>query len=472
MKKTFLFYDLETSGLNKAFDQIIQFAAIRTDINFKEISRHELMIKPNIDVIPSPYAAITHQTDIGDWQNGEDELTAIEKIHQWFNTPGTISIGYNTLGFDDEFLRFSFYKNLLPPYTHQFANGCQRVDLYPIAALYSLFKSSVLKWPIDEKTQESNLKLENISQLNNLASGQAHTAIVDVEATVALAKCFAKEKAMWDYCLAYFDKTTDSTRMHSLNNNPAGGPIGILVEGILGKKNRFHAPALYLGTHRHYKNQVLWLRLDEERLQQCNTENFKENTWVINKKLGEPPLVLPFNQRYQAHLDKERAATLQKNLQWLEKNSTILKAIKNHYLDYKYPIIENVDVDAALYLNGFLSDEDQQHCQKFHKNSDKGFVIAQIRNPALQTLATRALAKLDRKKLNDEQEQEFQQHIDKLYQHSEEKIIDYKGQEKLTLAIALAEIDKMQSNDNFDERQKTILNDLKEMLSKRVTLPV
>jgi exodeoxyribonuclease I len=467
MKKTFLFYDLETSGLNKAFDQIIQFAAIRTDMDFNEISRHELMIKPNIDVIPSPYAAITHQTDISDWQKGEDEFSAIAKIHKWFNTPGTISIGYNTLGFDDEFLRFNFYKNLLPPYTHQFANACQRVDLYPIAALYSLFKTDVLKWPIDEETQERNLKLENISQLNKLASGQAHTAIVDVEATVALAKCFAKEKAMWDYCLGYFDKTTDSTRMHSLNDKPAGGPIGILVEGILGKKNRFHAPALYLGTHRHYKNQVLWLRLDEERLQQCNAENFKENTWVINKKLGEPPLVLPFDQRYQTHLGQEREDILQKNLQWLEKNPTILMTVKEYYLDYKYPAIENVDIDAALYLNGFLSAEDQKHCQQFHKNSDKGFVIEQMRSPVLQTLAVRALARLDREKLTDEQEQEFQQHIDKLYQDNSEKIIDYKNQEKLTLANALVEIDKMQSDNAFNKRQKTILQDLKKMLEER-----
>ena len=38
--QTFLFYDLETTGLNKAFDQILQFAAIRTDMSFREIDRH------------------------------------------------------------------------------------------------------------------------------------------------------------------------------------------------------------------------------------------------------------------------------------------------------------------------------------------------------------------------------------------------------------------------------------------------
>jgi exodeoxyribonuclease I len=31
MAETFLFYDIETTGLSRAFDQILEFAAIRTD---------------------------------------------------------------------------------------------------------------------------------------------------------------------------------------------------------------------------------------------------------------------------------------------------------------------------------------------------------------------------------------------------------------------------------------------------------
>ena len=44
MKKTYLFYDIETTGLNKAFDQVLQFAAIRTDRQLNEI-------EVNIDLI-------------------------------------------------------------------------------------------------------------------------------------------------------------------------------------------------------------------------------------------------------------------------------------------------------------------------------------------------------------------------------------------------------------------------------------
>ena len=145
MPKTYLFYDLETSGLSKCFDQVLQFAAIRTDLQFNELERHEIIIKLNPDVLPNPYATITHRIGIADCANGYTELEAMEKIHALLNTPGTISLGYNTLTFDDEFLRFSFYRSLLTPYTHQYANQCQRMDVYPMTVLYHLYKPEVLQ---------------------------------------------------------------------------------------------------------------------------------------------------------------------------------------------------------------------------------------------------------------------------------------------------------------------------------------
>ena len=145
--QTYLFYDIETTGLNKSFDQVLQFAAIRTDLNLKELARHEIKIKLNPDAIPSPYALITHKIGINALSDGLNEYEAIKQIHQLLNQPGTISLGYNTLGFDDEFLRFSFYRNLLKPYTHQYANQCYRMDLYPMAMMFFLFKPNVITWP-------------------------------------------------------------------------------------------------------------------------------------------------------------------------------------------------------------------------------------------------------------------------------------------------------------------------------------
>src|SRR5579862_4646259 len=99
--QTYLFYDIETTGLNKAFDQVLHFAGIRTDLELKELKRYEVKIKLNPDIIPAPSALITHHMGLQDISTGTNEFAAITQIHQWLNQPGTISLGYNTLGFDD-----------------------------------------------------------------------------------------------------------------------------------------------------------------------------------------------------------------------------------------------------------------------------------------------------------------------------------------------------------------------------------
>ena len=59
MQKQYLFYDLETSGTNLAFDQIYQFGAILTNESFKELERQEIFIKQRPDVVCSPGAMKT-----------------------------------------------------------------------------------------------------------------------------------------------------------------------------------------------------------------------------------------------------------------------------------------------------------------------------------------------------------------------------------------------------------------------------
>ncbi len=103
---TYLFYDLETTGLNPAFDQMLQFAAIRTDTTFKELERHEIRVRLRPDVIPSPGALLVTGVSILRAMEGASEYEAIRQIHALVNQQGTINLGYNSLNFDDQFLRF------------------------------------------------------------------------------------------------------------------------------------------------------------------------------------------------------------------------------------------------------------------------------------------------------------------------------------------------------------------------------
>lgn len=292
---TYLFYDTETTGLNKAFDQVLCFAAIRTDLHFKEIERYEIRVRLRPDIVMSPMALITHRISIEDACNGDVEYEATHQIHQLLNTPNTISVGYNSLGFDDEFLRFSFHRNLLPPYTHQYNNGCRRMDILPFAVIYRLYKEAVLNWP--DVDGRPSLKLELLSNLNPLTQGRAHDAMADVEATVALAKIFSKEQEIWRYLTENFDKKIDSKRASGLPTafQTINGKHlkGLLVSHELGPDSNYQAPVLFIGHSIPYSNQSLWLRLDQPELQNITSDSIDENSWVFRKRFGESPFILP-----------------------------------------------------------------------------------------------------------------------------------------------------------------------------------
>lgn len=460
--KTFLFYDIETSGLNPVFDQIIQFSAIRTDLELNELERYEWVIRPNPDTIPAPMAMITHRTPLSLWQQGEPELIVVQRIHALFNTPGTISLGYNTLGFDDEFLRFSFYRNLLAPYSHQYANDCSRADLYPMAALYYLFHPNILIWPI--KNEKISLKLDGLNQANHLATGAAHTAIVDIEATITMAKKFMTHRHTWDYCLGYFDKKSDEERTLKL---PIllGKKYAIMIEGILGASQNFCAPVLQLGMHYHYKNQFCWLRLDTEDLSQSTLDNVIKNTWVINKKLAEPGFLLPPLEKYLAKLTDEKRILLEKNIAWLGQHPEIVQKITQHYLDYTYPKHDNIDPSAELYYQPFWTSEQQNQFRQFHSAplEKKSAVIDTMRNPVLKTLLARALGRFDMHLLSDEQHELVDYSWTK-YNDTPEKIIDHRGKQKLSITQALAEIQLLKADASLETEQQNILDELSEWL--------
>lgn len=459
MNKTYLFYDIETTGLNKCFDQVIQFAAIRTDADLNEMQRYEYFFKLNKDVIPSPYAFITHRTPLSKLENGVNELEGITKIHALFNTPNTISIGYNSLGFDDEFLRFSFYRNLLPPYTHQYAQGCSRMDLYPMTVICSLFKKNLLQWP------DNNLKLENISALNGFSEGQSHNAIVDVISTLKLAKCIHKDLDTWNYLSGFFDKHTDLQRCN-LQDHSTDLPVAILVDGKFGFEQQYQSAVTPLGTHQHYKNQAIWLRLDTINFSSVDSEHILEHTWAINKKMGEPGFILPMKDRFLQQSLKDKQQQIQDNVSWLKCNGAIASKIKEHYRHYTYPKVASLDVAASLYDAGFMSPSDQEICKKILASSaqEKIKLVKLFSESHLQELSLRLLGHHYYEHLPTQEQLNFQNYLSNLYSGKYNQV-DYKGKPRLTLKTALQEINDIEQSIALDAEQQDILCDLKRYIT-------
>lgn len=466
MKKTFLFYDIETSGLNKCFDQVLQFAAIRTDENFNEISRINRRIKLNPDTIPHPSAMLACDVTISDIVDGEWEFDVIREIHHEFNTPGTISIGYNTLGFDDEFLRFTFYRNLLTPYTHQYKDQCQRWDIFPMMPVFYLFHRDILTWP--EVDGKISFKLELLNQYNQLSHGRAHDALVDVEATVALAKKLRACEKQWEYLTGYFDKGTTMSRWSGISQDKCG----VLFTAKAGFANQFQFPVYNLGMHKHYTNACCWLRLDGVEFSELDVEGFNQSVWVQNIKLNEPQFIFPMLERFSIYLTPDRLEQVERNRDFLRNNPTVLNAIRTYYCEFKYPFIENVDIDAALYQRGFFDNQQLQQCAQFSASTSVDEMVdtmLTIHDPGIQAMAARVIGRIhddvliERAPLSYDN---FQRYLQRVYtQDGNQALIDYRGQRRLTLSDVDNEISRIVNEGQCDQRQHEILDSLREYCS-------
>ncbi|MFC1515746.1 exonuclease domain-containing protein [Thermodesulfobacteriota bacterium] len=473
---TYFFYDVETTGLNIAFDQILQFSAIRTDMTLNEIERHTIKIHLRPDVIVSPSAMITNRISVANSMPGLCEFEAVRQIHELVNTPGTISLGYNSLGFDDGILRFSFHRNLLSPYTHQYENSCYRMDLLPMTIIYRLYKKEVLVWP--EFDGRPTMKLEHLSWANRLAEGPAHDALVDVKATVGLARRLYREQETWNYLRGYFNKNTDRSRLQKLPESfqsPAGvHRYGLMISSEFGPEQNYQVPVLSIGESIPYGNQTLWLRLDLPELYTTTSETIPDTTWVIRKRYGEPGIVLPPRERYMKYLNPERISVAEENTNWLRTQTDLFQKIIRYHRQFTYPVIPDLDIDAALYEIGFLSRQEQELCRRFHAAplEEKAKMVSRFPTLEIQQLAGRVICRNYDIGLPKAIVGEYAAYMKKVNPSTgDDALQDYKGDKRTTPQSALLDIKKLRESADLDQAQLVLLDELEAYIKKEFPEP-
>lgn len=208
MGASFFFYDLETSGFNPKEARIMQFAGVRTDMQLREIDEpHNHLIRVSDDVVPDPEAVlitgITPQKTIAD---GIYEAEFLKIFHEMVAVPDTIFVGFNTIRFDDEFMRYLHYRNFYDPYEWQWQDQRSKWDLLDVVRMTRALRPEGIKWPFDSSGKPSN-RLELLSSLNGLDHANAHDALSDVRATIAVARLIrANQPKLFDFLLKLRDK--------------------------------------------------------------------------------------------------------------------------------------------------------------------------------------------------------------------------------------------------------------------------
>ncbi len=209
-----VFYDTETTGADVRYDQILQFAAIFTDEAFNEIETFDIRCRRLPHIVPRPEALMV--TGVDPYAMDREPLSHFDmacRIHEKLsNWSPAIYLGYNTLQFDEEILRQTFWQTLLPPYVTSSARSL-RADVLTMARAAVAAHPGILEIPAHPETGNPIYKLEVIAPLNGFEGHDAHDALGDVRATIHIAKLIRdRAPEIWNLMLDNADPKR-STRL-------------------------------------------------------------------------------------------------------------------------------------------------------------------------------------------------------------------------------------------------------------------
>jgi exodeoxyribonuclease-1 len=375
MSASFFFYDLETSGFGAHQARIMQFAGRRTDMQLNPIGEpFNILIKMTEDTLPDPDAVlvtgITPQATIAD---GIAEAEFLQTFTNEIAAPDTIFVGYNTVRFDDEFMRCLHYRNFYDPYEWQWQDGRSRWDLLDVVRMTRALRPDGIEWPFDIHGKATN-RLELLTALNKLDHAHAHDALSDVDATIAVARLIRnKQEKLFDFLLSMRDKRK----------------IAGLVEGAQpfvyasGKyPAEFEKTTVVFTICPHPGRQgsafVYDLRIDPTQYASKTPEQLAE-LWRWKKEPDEPRLpvkTLQYNRcpavAPMGVLDDASQKRLQIDMTQISKHLAVLKHMTDleERLCKAWEILESgreqtslisteQDVDASMY-NGFFDGQDKQ----------------------------------------------------------------------------------------------------------------
>jgi exodeoxyribonuclease I len=468
MGSSFFFYDLETSGFDSREQRIMQFAGIRKDMDLQPVGEPvNLMIKMTDEILPDPDAVLL--TGITPQQTIADGLTEAEFL-QYFTdeiaTPGTIFVGYNTVRFDDEFVRNLHYRNLYDPYEWFWQDGRSRWDLLDVVRMTRALRPDGIKWPFDPEGRPTN-RLELLTKLNGLDHAHAHDALSDVEATIAVARLIREEqRKLFDYLLdmrdkkkvaglvesgvpfvyasgrypGEFQKTTLAVKVCDHPQN-----LGVLVYDLR------HDPEKYFGMSVEELCEVWRWKKDatEDRLP-VKVLQFNKCPAVADRKVLDVPGTCE-NIKLDKKLAEEYAQKLRAKSSFATKIYAAFEMLEEER-QARYPK-SGQDVDNMIY-DGFFAAGDKNNMRvvraaKADEITDLNLKFADKR---LAAMLPRYKARNFPKKLSAEEREEWEE----LRAH---RLLN--GGQNSRMAKYLARLQELSIKPNITDTQKFLLEDLK-----------
>jgi exodeoxyribonuclease-1 len=404
---SFYWYDLETFGQDPRRTRIAQFAGLRTDDDLNPIGDPLVLhCKPANDLLPSPEATlITGITPQHALREGISEAALIGHVLDEFAVPQTCVVGYNSLRFDDEFIRFALYRNFMDPYEREWRGGNSRWDLLDLFRLTRALRPEGMVWPMREDGTPT-FKLTQLSAANGIGHENAHDALSDVLALLGLARKLKQaQPRLFEYYLGMRDKRRAGALLDVTQMTPV-----LHVSGMYSAARGSAALVAPICRHPQIDSRVIVFDLDAdpEALLALDPDDIADRLYTPTADLPEGTSRIPLKEIHlnrcpalvaldhlrtddllRLHINRDLALRRAEALRAADGLAEKVRAVYARPRDSR-----TADPDAALY-DCFLPDHDRRLFPRVRSAAPAALpaFATQLEDPRLQELVFRYQAR-------------------------------------------------------------------------------
>lgn len=410
---SFVFYDTETTGINTSFDQILQFAAIKTDADLNIVDRFEIRSRLLPYVVPAPGALRVTKMTIDRLHNPEtpshyEMVRAIRsKLSEW--SPA-IFLGYNSLRFDEELLRQALYQTLHKPYLTNSDGNC-RGDVLALVQSVSEFEPECLSVPIGGKGT-AVFKLDQLAPANGFAHENAHDALSDVEATIHLCRLVRDGASdQWSRFLRFTQKAAATEFLDE------GDPF-LLTEFYFNRPK--HMPVLRIGQEVGQPNVSVCFDLSHDLDSFRNLTDAQLQNLIVRSpkplrkiKVNAAPTMTALDDVPVDFLGSLTHDDVTSRAGDLQSDEALIARLMAAYEATKTEYDPSPHVEQQIYGGEFPMPADEQLMARFHETpwQERHALVEQFLDPKFGFIAKRLIFEQDPSCLSDGHRQEMDTHV-------------------------------------------------------------
>ena len=382
-KVNLVFYDTETTGIQKDFSQILQCGSVLTNSSLDTVDEQNIGCAPLPWVIPQPMAMITNKK-IDLFHSNVSHYQMMKELQmkwkEWSAQFPSVFITYNGHAFDEELVRRQFFWNLLEPYTTN-TNGNGRLDLMLMIHNIAAFFSDEISMPLFEGGPGISYKLEHLAIEHGIDAGDAHDAIADCNLMIEM--CRIIKERLPEVFESFINISTKAGIKSLLYSKE------FLALGEIHRRHTFKYPVILCGADASRPNEIVFydLSYDPEDILDLD---FTEINKLIQSKGRDGPLkkykinktipICSSNYLKNPNVFDIEFAELQRRADLVRSNKDFQQKVSQAMEDRMMSFPESEYIEGTIYSGGFPSYKDKDLMQEFHMSKDLNHLVKISRN--------------------------------------------------------------------------------------------